>query len=192
MANTLSSGHSKEYYDIREEINKDWPEWKREIYNKLYATSRHAIQLEGEKKLVYLVTSGEYDEYSVDSIFSNKDKAQRYCDKMNLLNSGEDYVIEPMEFSDGDSKKLEFPKFLYVTGIFSKQGKLTFMSLQEVLTEKLISIDKIDFRYMPEYTRMGRDGDIVASGYIETTSLENSSQIRKYTQKVVDDSYKTY
>lgn len=33
------------YKKIDEEINKDWPRWKQEVYNELFAQSAHANQI---------------------------------------------------------------------------------------------------------------------------------------------------
>lgn len=43
---------------------------------------------------VYIITSGEYSEYSIDSVWSSKEEAERLCALLNVGRGYEDYRVE--------------------------------------------------------------------------------------------------
>lgn len=60
-----------------------------------------------ESKKVYVVTSGDYDDYAIIAFFSTKEKAEKYCEAKNkCIKSGEhvdvehDYDIEVYDLDD--------------------------------------------------------------------------------------------
>ena len=48
MEKACTSGktqYSEEYQNIRKKVESQWPQWKKEIYNTRFATSKHAKKI---------------------------------------------------------------------------------------------------------------------------------------------------
>ena len=55
--------------------------------------------------MIYIVVSGYWDEYSIEKVFFNENKANEFCDEMNKKYHGLYYRIEPWEISDNKENK---------------------------------------------------------------------------------------
>ena len=57
---------------------------------------------------VYIVTDGEYSDYTIEKVFSNKPAAEEYRKWHNITNTIEEYEVydEPFEQSDGEKVML--------------------------------------------------------------------------------------
>lgn len=55
--------------------------------------------------MIYIVVSGYWDEYSIEKVFFNENKANEFCDEMNKKYHGLYYRIEPWEISDSKENK---------------------------------------------------------------------------------------
>lgn len=51
---------------------------------------------------VYIVVSGIWDEYTIEKVFFNKKKANKYCEEMNRKYPRAYYRAEPWNVSDNE------------------------------------------------------------------------------------------
>lgn len=66
---------------------------------------------------VYLVTSGEYDDYGVHGVFSTKEQAKEYVDSREFTSSYDNYYIEPYDLDKLlNSKDTVYGDMYYVNG----------------------------------------------------------------------------
>lgn len=59
-------------------------------------------------KKIYIVTSGEYSDYSIDAVFSTKEKAEEY-----IQQHGTDYAIEEYDLDEEVEKKTKLWKITF-------------------------------------------------------------------------------
>ena len=57
---------------------------------------------------VYIVTDGDYSDYMIEKVFSNKDAAEEYKKWHNIKNSIEEYEVHDMPFEESDGDKVMF------------------------------------------------------------------------------------
>ncbi len=50
--------------------------------------------------IIYIVTEGKYDEYSIEKVFLSKEKAEQYVKDMNEGHSYRTYRVEVYETED--------------------------------------------------------------------------------------------
>ena len=57
---------------------------------------------------VYIVTDGDYSDYMIEKVFSNKEAAEEYKKWHNIKNSIEEYEVHDMPFEESDGDKVMF------------------------------------------------------------------------------------
>ena len=68
---------------------------------------------------VYVVTQGEYSDYHIEQIFTDRDKAELFCTTLNV-----DYYAPPeIEEYETDEVKIEGEFYRYVVGYGTKEIK---------------------------------------------------------------------
>jgi hypothetical protein len=58
---------------------------------------------------VWIVSQGNYEDYRVESVWSSKEKAERYCQQMNEIKKrySDDYYVDPYQSFELDMAESE-------------------------------------------------------------------------------------
>ena len=91
---------------------------------------------------IFIVTSGRYDDYDVNRVFSKLADARRYCDVHNSGSEYEDYEVEEWPVDDWDTE--EIARTLYTCYIYIDTGEVRSESNH-------ISVERPEVRHI-EYT----------------------------------------
>lgn len=88
-----------------------------EVADIVFGICAHDPKPVAPKGKVYLVSSGEYSDYHIDSVFLSREKAELYVKYHQGSGWGEDYRIEDYDLGDGDIHT-DDKGFIRVSGTF--------------------------------------------------------------------------
>jgi hypothetical protein len=127
---------------------------------------------------LYAVTAGEYSDYHIITICSNKEKAEEIC---KLYNRGDPYYDASIEeYEDGVRVDLNRPIFkVTIDGPLLKESGLAFMT-----TEELTGSDKINSLFDTSIYTLNR---VVYKPYFDTFTVVVSAENNDLAEKIAID-----
>ena len=110
--------------------------------------------METNKKIIYIVTSGEYSDYTIDAVFTTKEKAVDYVEQ-----HGTDYNIEEYELDEEVEKKTQLWRIEFCV----EDGKLSGACPTSYDRNKVVDtcyiFDTLGYRKEVPYIRFYIDAD---------------------------------
>ena len=131
---------------LKKSINKIWKKIneKESIQEKVYSTINNGFDTcetytrMNEDNKVYVVTKGEYSDYSICAIFNDKTLAKKYINGYTHYNEIEEYEINP--------KFKNLIKYTLYEVVMNKKGEVREIS--NYTTERIENMDEEDFEYI--------------------------------------------
>lgn len=127
---------------------------------------------------LYAVTAGEYSDYHIITICSNKEKAEQIC---KLYNRGDPYYDASIEeYEDGVRADINRPIFK----VNFDESTLKESGLETITTEELTGYDKYDILFnISSYTL----NEVVYKPFYDTFTVVVSAENQDLAEKIAID-----
>ena len=96
---------------------------------------------------VYIVTSGDYDDYHIDEVFSTKEKAEEYIECFGDKCSIEEYSLD---------KPIEYKERTWLAMFDIENKELTHCGVENCYSIDSVSIDRYGDRIIFEFMASGK------------------------------------
>ena len=120
---------------------------------------------------IYVVTSGSWEDYEIDKVFSSKEAAENYCNYWNMFEDDEDDFCNIEEWDDSSDETFVHPKYVKVT----------------LYDDYTLVIDPTDKLKDTEITVEDNWGSIEFS--LDITSCKSREDIEKLARETVESKY---